>query len=139
MSEPLSQLRFHHMGLAVRDDRAALAMVAALGLSCGPKIFDPIQNVHVRLCTSDHHPAIEIVQPGEGKSPIDRIINRYNELIYHICYEVADRAAVLAAIEQSGLRMLTISDPKPAVLFGGREVSFHQVAGFGIIELLAEG
>jgi hypothetical protein len=29
-----------------------------------------------------------------------------------------------------------LSPPQPAVLFGGRKVSFYSVAGFGVIEIL---
>ena len=50
-------------------------------------------------------PWVEIVQPGdEGKSPVDSILSKYNELIYHTCYETPDLAATLADIEKSGLR-----------------------------------
>ena len=133
----LSALTFHHLGLAVKDDAAALAMLVALGYTAQDKIFDPAQNVFVRLCLSPTQPTVEIVQPGpEGKSPIDNWIAKYNELIYHTCYETPDLAATLADIEKAGLRVMTLAERKAAVLFGGRHVSFYKVMGFGIIELL---
>lgn len=138
MTRPaLHGLDFHHLGLAVKNDRDALVMLEALGYSPGEKIYDPLQNVHVRLCTAPLQPTVEIVQPGEeGKSPVDSIISKYNELVYHNCYETPDLAQTLAAIEGLGLRCMTLSERKPAVLFGGRHVSFYRVIGFGIIELL---
>jgi hypothetical protein len=133
----LADLTFHHLGLAVRQDAEALAMLAALGYAAGERIFDPQQNVYVRLCTAPAHPAVEIVQPGaEGKSPVDGMISKYNELIYHTCYETPDLAKTLESIARAGLRCMVLSDRKPAVLFGGRHVSFYRIPGWGIIELL---
>lgn len=130
-------MKFHHHGLAVKTDEKALLMLKALGYAIGDKIFDPLQNVHVRLCTAPAHPAVEIVTPGDaGKSPIDSLIAKYDELIYHSCYEVDDLQATLEGLEAKGLRCLCLSERKPAVLFGGRHVSFYKIPGFGIIELL---
>ncbi|MCK4946274.1 MAG: VOC family protein [Alphaproteobacteria bacterium] len=132
----LRDLKFHHLGLALRKDKDALIMLESLGYEIGEKILDPMQNVHVRLCKAQHHPDIEIVQSGEGKSPIDQIISKYNELIYHTCYETDDLGRTLAAIEKQGLRCLCLSERKQAVLFHGRHVSFYKIFGWGIIELL---
>jgi methylmalonyl-CoA/ethylmalonyl-CoA epimerase len=61
--------------------------------------------------------------------------NRFG-LIYHSCFETADLTATLSAWEEKGLRAVCISEPKPAVLFNGRKVSFYMVNGAGLIELL---
>ena len=55
---------------------------------------------------------------------------------YHTCYETPDLTRTLQGIEQVGLRLMTLSERTPAVLFGGRHVSFYKVFGWGIIELL---
>lgn len=131
------RLDFHHLGLAVKDDAVALRWLEALGYRCGEKVFDPLQNVHLRLCTSPSHPTVEIVQPPmEGGSPVDGIVSRFNEMIYHTCYEVDDAARVVAEVKGRGLPLVTIMKPTPALLFGGRHVSFYRVKGFGIVELL---
>ena len=133
----LSDLKFNHLGLAVRDDREGLIMVEALGYELGNRFYDPLQNVFVRLCIAPGRPTVEIVQPGDkGKSPIDSIISKYNEVIYHTCYETPDLTKTLQGIEHVGLRLMTLSERTPAVLFGGRHVSFYKVFGWGIIELL---
>ncbi len=137
MAELVKYLSFHHMGLAVKNDNEALVMLQALGYSIGDRIYDPLQNVYLRLCTSVNQPAVEIVQPGDnGKSPVDLILSKYNELIYHTCYETLDLCATLETIEQIGMRCILLSDRKPSVLFGGRHVSFYKICGWGIIEFL---
>jgi hypothetical protein len=138
MQPLLKSLIFNHLGLAVKDDQAALTMLGAMGYEAGERIHDPIQNVYVRLCTAEKFPTVEIVQPGggEGKSPVDGVISKYNQMIYHTCYETADLDATLAELRGLGLQVMTLSQRQPAVLFGGRHVSFHMVQGVGIIELL---
>ena len=133
----LQGLTFHHLGLAVRDDGPALTTLGALGYTPGERVFDPLQNVHVRLCTAPDRPTVEIVQPGpDGRSPVDGVISRFNEMIYHTCYETEDLEQTLAGLRGLSLRVLTLAARQPAVLFGGRHVSFHRVQGFGILELL---
>lgn len=129
-------LAFHHHGLAVRRDDDARAMLGLLGYAIGEVVHDPLLGVHLRLCTHTDFPAIEIVMPAGEPGPIDAILRRHDQLIYHTCYEVDDRGAVLAAFERAGLRALPVVPPTPAVLFDGRLVSFHTVMGVGLIELL---
>ena len=132
----LKNLRFNHMGLALGKDDDALVFLGGMGYTAGVKIFDPLQNVHVRLLTSPTHPTVEIITPGDGKSPIEQIISKYNEMIYHTCYETDDLEATLADLEAKNLRCLLISERKPAILFGGRHVSFYRIIGWGIVEFL---
>lgn len=132
----IQDLRFHHHGLAVREDTDALNFLALLGYDCGPLVYDPVQNVRLRLCSHLAMPTVEIVMAGEGLGPLDAILRRQDQLLYHTCYEVDDRAGVLDALEQADLRVFEVLGPTPAILFGGRKVSFHTVMGLGLIELL---
>lgn len=129
-------LTFHHMGLALKKEDSALTFLAGLGYDEGTRVFDPEQKVNLRLCTADGKPAVELITQGDEPSPLDNILKKYNELIYHTCYETQDLEKSLAAIEASGLRVIPVSPPKPAILFGGRHVSFYTVMGFGLIEIL---
>lgn len=128
--------KFHHHGLALQDDADALRVVELLGYAVGAVVHDPVQDVRLRLCTHPTMPAIEIVMPGDRPGPLDGVLRRHAQLIYHTCYEVADREAALAALEEAGVRLIEVLAPVPAVLFDGRNVSFHTAMGFGLIELL---
>ena len=135
-----SGLTFHHYGLALRKDKDAIGFLKPLGYLIGDLVFDPLQNVNLRLCTHASMPAVEIVMPdAQGDSPITPILQRQSEMIYHICYETRDLAKTLQELDAAGLRCLCVSEPKPAILFGGRRVSFYQIVGFGLIELLETG
>lgn len=132
-----SHLRFHHFGLAVRRPEEARKFVASLGYQTGQAVFDPAQNVHLELCCHPTHPAVEIVWPGGETGPIDKLARRYTSgIVYHLCYETNDLAAALAALTSVGLNPICISGPTPALLFGGRKVSFYNVIGLGLVEIL---
>ena len=132
------RLKFHHLGLAVRRPEAAQAFVSALGYRIGKTVFDPGQNVHLALCTHAAEPAIEIIWPSETKGPIEDLTRRHPAgIIYHVCYVAEDLAAALVELEAAGLRVICISPPTPAPLFGGRKVSFYNVIGIGLIEILS--
>jgi catechol 2,3-dioxygenase-like lactoylglutathione lyase family enzyme len=130
-------LTFHHFGLAVRRPDEARRFVAALGYEPGESVFDPAQNVHLQLCTHAEHPAVEIVWPGDTTGPIDKLARRHTSgITYHLCYETDNLPAAIAGLEAAGLTPICISPATPAPLFDGRPVSFYNVVGMGLIEIL---
>ena len=56
-------LRFHHLGLALRQEKHALGFLGGMGYALGERIYDPEQNVHLRLCSSPAAPRIEFLKP----------------------------------------------------------------------------
>jgi len=133
---PLDDWTFHHFGLALKSDRTARDFLGALGYHRGETVYDPLQNVRLALCEKAGEPSIELITPGEGEGPLSAILKRYDQLFYHSCYSVPDRRAALEKLEKAGLRVIENAPPTPAVLFGGRQVSFHTIVGYGLIELL---
>jgi hypothetical protein len=130
-------LTFHHFGLAVRSPNEARKFAAALGCQLGVAVFDSAQNVYLQLCTHPRHPAVEIIWPGDTSGPVDRLAQRHaSGIIYHLCYETGDLKAAIAGLEAAGLRTICISPATPALLFGGRPVSFYNVTGMGLVEIL---
>jgi len=130
-------LKFHHFGLAVRRPDEARTFVAALGYEFGDPVFDPAQNVQLQLCTHRSHPAVEIIWPADTTGPVNKLTQRHTSgIIYHLCYDTEDLSAALAGLAASGLTAICIAAPQPAPLFGGRRVSFYNVVGMGLIEIL---
>ncbi|VIO71730.1 VOC family protein [Bradyrhizobium ivorense] len=132
-------LAFHHFGLAVAAPEEAFRYLASLGYLAGNSAFDPIQRVNLAM---RHHPVmpdVEVIWPGHGPSPIDKLIKRTGTMIYHLCYACPNAEQALDALAASGVEIVPVGVPAPAVLFGGQKVSFHHVSGFGLIELLETG
>jgi hypothetical protein len=129
-------LNFHHFGLAVHQPAEAFAYLAALGYREGAEEYDSQQRVNVAMRHHAEMPDVEVIWPGDGPSPIDRMIKGRDSLIYHLCYWTPDAGGSLAAIAAAGLQVRTVSEPCPAILFGGLAVSFHLIGGVGMIELI---
>lgn len=80
---------------------------------------------------------MEIIWPSGTKGPLDELTQRHPAgIIYHVCYETLNPQVAIAGLESTGLRPVCISPPKPAPLFNGRPVSFYNVLGIGLIEIL---
>lgn len=89
------------------------------------------------MCVHKTEPAIELIWPGSGKGPIDALVQRHvSGIIYHTCYVTEDLRAALAAFEADGVNPICVSPPKPAVLFNGKKVSFYNIPGVGLVEIL---
>jgi catechol 2,3-dioxygenase-like lactoylglutathione lyase family enzyme len=133
-------LAFHHLGLAVRRPRDATQFLGGLGYALAEPVFDPEQNVNLIMCAhAGSMPDIEIIYPAAGKSPVDALIaGRPEGIVYHVCYVTADLAATLAALDAGGVRAICKVPPVPATLFGGRRVSFYDIVGMGLCEIIED-
>ena len=101
----------------------------------GNPIYDELQNVNLVMCTNNSMPDVELIYPSLSPGPLDRWLKENSEIIYHICYYCSDLKFTLNQLRAKH-RLITISEPKPATLFGNKQVSFYKVQGFGIIEIL---
>ena len=132
-------LEFHHLGLAVKEPESAIRFLSGLGYEIGPTFRDELQNVNLMLGTGSDMPAVEIIYPTETPGPLVTILKARTSMIYHICYASRNRDESLRLLEADQNRISLLSPPQPAVLFGGRKVSFYVLVGFGVIEILEPG
>ena len=133
MAETL--VAFHHIGLAVRDFAAAREFYALQGYHCDVPVTDPLQDVELLFCTKTGSPSVELVKPLHERSPVANHLKQQSECFYHVCFEVSELLAALKTV-YGVRRYLCVSPPKPAVLFGGRHVSFYYSRGIGLVEFL---
>jgi methylmalonyl-CoA/ethylmalonyl-CoA epimerase len=131
-------LRFDHLGLATREAERTLSFLRGLGYGTPPVVHDPLQGVNLVLCEHSAMPAVEVIFAAGPSGPLDAILAHQPQAVYHLCFRAAALSASLAAMKSAGHRLLAVSPPKPAVLFGGLEVSFYMVRGFGLIEIIAD-
>src|SRR5215469_7792975 len=122
---PPGDPKLHHIGFVVSSiQESAEAFIQSLG-ACwdGNIIFDPVQKVHVSFFQNKNaaDPLIELVEPGEMKSPVSSFLERGGGL-HHLCYEVGDLDAHLAFCKSVGT--IIIRPPVPAVAFGGRRIAW---------------
>lgn len=131
-------LRFDHLGLATREPEKTLSFLRGLGYSTPSAVHDPLQGVNLVLCEHAAMPAVEVIFAAGPSGPLDAILAQQPQAVYHLCFRASALGQSLAAMKAAGHRLLGVSPPKPAVLFGGLEVSFYMVRGFGLIEIIAD-
>ena len=129
-------LEFDHFGLATRDAPRTLAFLRGLGYSTPETVHDPLQQVDLVLCRHPAMPTVEVIFGADGEGPLDAILARQPQSIYHLCFRSDRLADSLAAMKAAGHRVLPVLPQKPAVLFDLALVSFHMVRGFGLIEII---
>lgn len=130
-------LEFHHFGLAVTKPDKAIPFLKGLNYSIGEHIYDNLQNVNLVFCTHDLMPDVEIIYRADSAGPLDNLLKKNTEIIYHLCYSCSDLKSSLKGIQLEH-RFITISEPKPAILFKNKMVSFYKILGFGMIEIVEE-
>lgn len=131
-------LQFHHLGLAVRKQSAAVKFLSGMGYNIGESLYDPNQLVNLLMCTHESQPDVEVIYPAESTGPLDNILQSNNALIYHTCYQSKDIEGSIGQLKASGIRVVPISDKKSAPLFDNRKVAFFYIEGFGLIEILED-
>jgi hypothetical protein len=107
-----------------------------LGYRAGAQVYDPLQSVNLAMRHHPTMPAVEVIWPGDAPSPVDSLIKGDKSLVYHLCFATRDARRALDELAAAGHQVIEIAPPKPAVLFDGIAVSFHNVLGFGVIEIL---
>lgn len=134
---PAEDAKLHHVGFVVSSigksaDSFARSLVATWDRHI---IFDPIQKVKVAFFRGSNpaDPLIELVEPGEPKSPVSRFLERGGGL-HHLCYEVGDLESYLMFCKSAG--NIIIRPPVPAVAFGGRRIAWAVTKNRLLMEFL---
>lgn len=129
--------RLHHVGVAVPDVRAAAEPYTAAMemIPLGAVVRDEVQRVDLLFLgdSGGGGIALELVAPYSEESPIAGHLLR-GIGAYHSCYEVDDIATALVGLRDARFRIL--SEPVPAVAFGGRSIAWVVAPSRHLIELL---
>lgn len=130
-------LNLHHFGLGSKDEAATCKILENLGYSVSQRVRDELQQTDLVWCTRNGQPPVEVVLPIDSAGPLKAVLANQGTSFYHLCFECDGTLDdTLSELRERGTRIITVREPLPAILFGGRRVSFHIAQGFGLIELL---
>jgi len=131
-------MKFHHIGIAVKDIHCALETYKSLGYNQTHSdiIFDSIQDVKLAFLEKENSPLIELVSPDSNKSPIAGILSKMGSSPYHTCYEVEDIKKSISFLRKN--EFIAIGRIVPAIAFQNRSICFLYNINIGIIELLSK-
>lgn len=127
-----------HVGVAVPAlDPAAEVLRDLFGykLVSGP-FDDPIQRVSVNFLTQSdgNQVEIELVAPLNENAPIKSLLSKNGGGAYHLCFETSDLEAALHFLTSKGC--IVVSQPAPAVAFGGRRIAWIYAPTRQLFELV---
>jgi len=128
--------KMNHIAIAVRDlDQAATFYQNSLGLPLSGVEVVAEQKTKVgffRIGESN----IELVQPAEPGSPLDKFLDTRGPGIHHICLEVDDIESEIKSLLDKGVAMI---DQKPRMGAHRSKVAFiHPKSSNGILIELVE-
>lgn len=128
--------RIDHIAIVVEDIDAALGFWRdGLGLNLTHVEDVPDQQSAVAFLPTGES-EVELVKPTTGTSGVARYLAKRGPGIHHICFEVDDITATLAALKARGVRLI---DETPKIGTGGKQIAFiHPESTHGVLVELYE-
>lgn len=130
-------MRLDHIGIAVRDLKAALTPYQqALGLEPERVEEVPTESVQTAFFRLGDT-LLELLEPLDGSGPIAGFLEKRGEGIHHLAVEVPDIEAAMARARVAGIRLLS-EEPRPGA--GGSRVCFLHPKDLGgvLLELVEQ-
>ncbi|HET7549654.1 MAG TPA: methylmalonyl-CoA epimerase [Gemmatimonadaceae bacterium] len=135
MSPPTRRgTRIAHIGVAVRALDELLPFYRdVLGLTEVP--LDDSDGARIAGLAAGES-LVELLEPAEPGSPIDKYITKRGPGIHHICFTVDDLDATLERCREAGVRLI---DERPRIGAEGKRIAFlHPSATGGVLIELTE-
>lgn len=130
----LQNFQFHHIGVAVKSIEDTAAVYVAGGYKQSVTTFDPIQNVNICWLEKKDMPLVELLEPVDDTSPVNKILEKNGVIPYHTCYIVDNLEK--ATVELRKMRYVQVSKPTVAVAINNCRVAFYFNKNVGVIELV---
>lgn len=125
-------MKIHHVGIVCRNIERAVRDYRKLFnvITQSETVHDPLQDADLCMLTTDTGLDVEFIAGPQVENLRKARIN-----YYHVCYTVDNLECEIERMTDNGA--VVVSEPKPAILFGGKRVAFL-IASSGLIELLEE-
>lgn len=130
----LDCMKFHHIGVAVKDIEKTAAVYVAGGYKQSATTLDPTQNVYICWLVKEGMPTVELLAPVDETSPVCRTVEKNGVTPYHTCYAVEDIDAAVAELRK--MKYVIVSKPEPAPAISNHRVCFLYNKNVGLIELV---
>ncbi|MHA8051670.1 VOC family protein [Aquirufa sp. ROCK-SH2] len=130
----LPNFKFNHIGYVTYSIESTALFYNNAGYSLSKIITDTTQNVKICFLKKIGEPTIELVEPVDELSSVNKILKKSGVVPYHICYEVDDIFVAYDALCQLGFTPLF--RPVEAIAFNGKLICYFYKKEIGYLELL---
>ncbi|MBA3811052.1 MAG: VOC family protein [Caulobacteraceae bacterium] len=128
--------RFDHLGLVIKrleKGRERMAALLAIGDWTRP-IEDSVNGVKIQFGRDPAGVVYELLEPLDETSPVYESLRSGKAILNHVAYTVPDLAAGAARLSAGGAAR--VSEPKPAIAYGGAPIQFFVTPLRFVIELI---
>jgi len=130
-----SNFTFHHIGYVTDNIANTSAFYLEIGYESTAVIEDEIQRVKICFLTKDGFPRIELVEPADENSSVNKIFKKTGVAPYHVCYEVDDiNQAYDDLVDIKGF--IPLFRPVEAIALENRLICYLYRKEVGFIELV---
>lgn len=130
----LEGFNFHHIGYVTDSIDKTSAMFHKLGYESGEKTLDPIQKVYICFLRKNNAPSIELVEPFDENSSVNKIIKKNGVSPYHICYEVPNVEKAYDELVKEGFTPLF--RPVEAAAMDDKQICYMYKKEIGYVEIV---
>lgn len=130
----LDEFKFHHIGIAVKDINTTAMIYVKGGYIQSKIIFDPIQNVNICWLQKEGMPLVELLEPVDESSPVNKTLEKNGVCPYHTCYIVENIENAIAQLRS--MKYIVVSKPEQAIAISNCKVCFLYNKNVGLIELV---
>ena len=130
----LDTMKFHHMGVAVKEIEKTAAVYVQGGYKQSVTTFDPIQQVKICWLTKEGMPTVELVEPVDDSSPVCKTLAKNGVSPYHTCYRVEDIEKAIDELRK--MKYVVVVKPVEAPAITNAKVCFLFNKNVGLIELV---
>ena len=137
VTEPIrGTWRFDHLGVVVkRLSKGRERMSALLSITdWTAPIEDVVNGVRLQFGRDLAGVVFELLEPLGEDSPVYPALQSGKAILNHVAYRVPDLAAGAAHLTAAGAAR--VSEPKPAIAYGGRPIQFFVTPLRFVIELI---
>lgn len=118
-----------HVSMATDDVPGLLRLLGALGMRETYREELSAEGVRSVQLTSGTA-CLEVLDPLRDDAPVRRFVTSRGAGLHHVCFEVDDLAATVAALRSAGLQLVS---PEPREDGQGRRVFVHPRSAHGVL------
>lgn len=127
-------MQVHHVGYLVKDINKSIETFEDIGYVKSSEIcFD--QSRRINLCFLENNGyMVELVCPVNNESVAWKLLKKYGNSPYHICYETENLESGIERLTNKGY--VVTAEPEVAIGINGLKVAFLMGRDMGLIELV---
>lgn len=129
-------MKYDHLGVLTNSIKDSIEVYSLLGYTHGDILIEDVQQVKICFLRNDEGPTIELVEPLNEESSVNKLLAKNGVTPYHSCFVTPDIDVEYERLIKEGFVPLFIPGESSAMDNKRICYFYHKKAGF--IELVEE-